>query len=127
MDSLAGSVIGQIGASTRACHNKQTGSNVDMSTADNKFRLEEDVQQKNDKLRELLHCQPMFFSNRTRQASVCVVPNRHNHCSQALHHGSLRPQSSSTHVEVQMGLGPVACGPVAGTHGGVLTVRTEAC
>ena len=34
----------------RACHNKQAGSNVDMSTADNKFRLKEDGQQKNDKL-----------------------------------------------------------------------------
>ena len=30
--------------------NKQAGSNVDMSTADNKFRLKEDGQQKNDKL-----------------------------------------------------------------------------
>ena len=34
----------------RACHNKQAGSNVDMSTADNKFRLKDDGQQKNDKL-----------------------------------------------------------------------------
>ena len=34
----------------RACHNKQAGSNVDMSTADNRFRLKEDGQQKNDKL-----------------------------------------------------------------------------
>ena len=34
----------------RACHNKQAGSNVNMSTADNKFRLKEDGQQKNDKL-----------------------------------------------------------------------------
>ena len=33
----------------RACHNKQAGSNVDMSTADNKFRLKEDGQ-KDDKL-----------------------------------------------------------------------------
>ena len=39
---------------------------------------------------------------------LCVVPNRHSHCSQALHHASPRPWSSSTHVDVQMGLGPVA-------------------
>ena len=48
------------------------------------------------------------FSNRTRQA-FSVVPNRHNHCSQALHHASLRLESSSTPVDVQMGLGPGAC------------------
>ena len=35
------------------------------------------------------------------------VPNRQSHCNRALRHASPRP-GSSTHVHVQMGLGPVA-------------------
>ena len=31
-----------------------------------------------------------------------------NRCSRALHHAFQRPKSSNTHVDVQMGLGPVA-------------------
>ena len=38
---------------------------------------------------------------------LCAVPNRHSHCSQALHQTLPRPWSSSGHVDVQMGVGPV--------------------
>ena len=61
---------------------------------------------------DLLSRRPMPFPIALDRL-LCVVPNRHSHCSQALHHALLRPKSSSTHVDVQMGLGPVASQSVA--------------
>ena len=56
---------------------------------------------------DLLSRRPMPFPIALDRL-LCVIPNRHSHCSQALHHASLRSKSSCTHVDVQMGLGPVA-------------------
>ena len=57
---------------------------------------------------DLLSRRPMPFSNRTRHASVCGPKTGTATAARRCTKPWPRPWSSSTHVDVQMGLGPVA-------------------